>query len=214
MPVIKLNPGQELDIGTPAKFLSVINANGQFVIESPAFGKVAGKVGRQYVLENVGNVTFINPTDGILDIDYEIANIQIFGAGNGTVSIDNKPTIQRIEEAIQVEAQATVEDGKMRQIQPNVLAAINQQTIPAGAVRQFVPARDNTNRRVTIQVISEALTVLRIGADNTITQTQGAIVAGSLDAIGTAVLDTASAIWLRNTSDTDAIVTGMEEYRP
>jgi hypothetical protein len=172
-------------------------------------------VGRQFVLDGITEVQFFNPTDTDIEVDYESANIRIYGSGSGSVNIENAPSIQKIIEPIVVNATSTVEDGKMRLIRANVLIQIEQITLVPNEVKLFVAAREQTSRKVTLQVISDNATELRIGSTNTLTATQGGIIKGSIDAIATAVIENTSAIWLINNSQTEnAIVTGFEEYRP
>jgi len=97
MPAIQLNAGQEKLIQTSGKYLSIINSTGSFAIESPVFGSVRGELGRQFELENVRDVVFINTSDKPLNIEYEVANIKVHISGKaGAVSIDNLPAIQEV----------------------------------------------------------------------------------------------------------------------
>lgn len=207
--------GKDLLVKTSGIYLSIINATAQFAIEIDSHNTVAGKVGRQYDLSNITEVLFVNTGATAVDIEYEIANIKIFGAGNGTVTVENELVITRIVEGIEVSATvSSIEDGKMRNIRSNVLNPLADITIPANSNKLIIAANDVTNRRVTMQVISAALTTLRIGKDNTISAVKGAIIRGSIDDIATAVIENSSAIWVYNDSATVATVTLQEEYRP
>jgi hypothetical protein len=211
--VVKAGRGK--NIKTSGLYLSILDSSGAFEIRSPKTGTLAGKVGRQFVLDGINEVQFFNTSDVDVSVEYESANIRIYGAGSGGVNIENTPSIQKIIEPIVVNATSTVEDGKMRLIRANVLTQIEQITLAPNEVKLFIAARERTSRKVTIQVISANATELRIGSDNTLTATQGGIIKGSIDAIASAVIENTSAIWLINNSQTEtATVTGFEEYRP
>jgi hypothetical protein len=208
--------GDRIPVPVSSRWLNIISVIGVCSLDSPSFQlkAIAVKSSRQYDLDGITEVYFENMGNTPCVVEYEVAGIVVTSSGGGGVVIENRPIIQRIEEAIQVDAQATVEDGKMRIIRANTLIPINQITIAAGAKKEFVPARESTSRRVTLQVISELETELRVGADSTLTATQGAVIKGSIDAIATAVIENTSAVWLINNGLSEATITGYEEYRP
>ncbi|MBU3022879.1 hypothetical protein [Aestuariibacter sp. A3R04] len=205
MPIVTIAAGKERVIQTPAKYLSVIGANGQFVVNAPALGNVIGKIGRQYVLDNITEVLFINDSGDPIEIEYEIANIQIFGSGSGSVSIENKPTIRRIEEAIQVNAAATVENGTVTAQSHDSLIDFDDITIPPGTKIKIIDAEAVNRRTVIMQVISSVTTRLRIGS-NTVTAGRGLVLEGSTDAIASLEFEAITDIYAYNESPDDAVV--------
>jgi len=214
MPEKTIAVGDDLVVKTSGRYLSIINATAQFQI-SGDFGELAGKVGRQYDLVDVSEVLFSNTGESAVTIEFEIANIIVLGAGNGTVTVENEIVVKKIIDGIEVSATvSSIEDGKVRYIQANVLNQFADVTIPANSAAQLIAANDVTNRRVTMQIISAELTTLRIGKDNTIDATKGTLIRGSINDIFTGVIENTSAIWLYNASDDIATITLQEEYRP
>lgn len=213
MPVITIEAGKTRLIQTPAKYLNVIKVSGQIDMHAPEFGTLIAKSGRVFVLDTVTQVELENSTLDEVEIELEVANIEIRGSGGGAVSVENSVTVKRIEEAIAVSAEATVENGSMSIWSSNVLEAVGNVSIPAGQVAQIVPARNQIARRVDMQVISDEITTLHIGSDNTINADKGLIVRGSIDVIGSGTISTSSAIWAYNDSDSTATVAVVEQYR-
>ncbi|WP_416308532.1 hypothetical protein [Neptunicella sp. SCSIO 80796] len=213
MELLTIEAGKSKNVQTSALYLSIISTTGQFIVKSPAFGELAGKVGRQFVLDGISEVEFFNNGLDSIEIEYETANIRIYGAGSGAVNIENTPTIKRIIEPIAVTASATVEDGKVRQIQPDNFAELDQVTINPGETKKVIDAREETSRRVTLYVESAEFTVLRVGGSATLSASQGGIMSGSVDAIGEKEFKTTAAIYMKNTSGTVATISGFEEWR-
>lgn len=214
MPSKQIAVGQELTIQTPAFFLSIINTNSQFSIEAPDFGVLAGKVGRQYELPDTDEVVFINTGDTIVDVEYEVANIKVHGAGNGTVTVENAIVVKRIEEGLSFEATvSTIDDGKVRLIPANVINVFDDVTIQPNSKKLLIAENDQTNRVVALQNISAQVTSLRIGS-TFVSASKGNLIRGSIDAIGSTEIANAAEIWAYNDSDTEATVSVVEEFRP
>lgn len=208
MPIKTIESGKSLAVKTPGLYLSIISTTGQFIIESELFGELVGKVGRQFKLPNVQEVSFRNPGPDAIDVEWEVANIEVFGNGSGAVSIENKPTIKRIEEPIQVTAEATVEDGTVTSQSPTTLGEVDDITVAAGAKVQVLAATAKDRRLVTLQNLSADMTLLRVGGA-TVAAGRGAILRGSLDAIASAELESVAAIYVFNESASPATVSVM-----
>ncbi|AWL11932.1 hypothetical protein HMF8227_01457 [Saliniradius amylolyticus] len=214
MPIKTINPGQELPIKTSGRWLSVINATGQFVVSAPEFGELVGKVSRQYDLASVTEVAFKNEGTDPVEVEYEIANIPVTGSGTGVVTVENDVVVKRIQEGISVSATvSSIEDGKTRHIPANVIQQHPDVVIPAGQSKKLVDARDNTNRLVSVQNISGQMTMVRIG--NSLVDGQGGLMLrGALDAPASTTVSNAAEIWAYNPDGQDATLTVSEEYRP
>ncbi|MGA4606161.1 hypothetical protein [Pseudoalteromonas maricaloris] len=91
-------------VSTAARWLSIINASDTFAIECNAFTDVVGAVGRQYDLEDISTVTFINESDELLHIEYEVANLRITSTASNNVKITNALTIARVLDTLNVRA--------------------------------------------------------------------------------------------------------------
>lgn len=214
MPKKILAVGQEKTIQTPGRFLSIINTTAQFSIESPDFGELAGKVGRQYELPDTTQVVLVNTGDTPVEIEYEVANIKVHGAGNGAVTIENEVVVKRIQEALSFEATIdTLNDGKVRAIQANVINTLDDITIPSGQKVKIIDANDVTNRVVSIQNISDTVTALRVGS-TAVAAGKGKLMRGSINAIAESVIENTAEIYIHNTSGDVAKVSVTEEYRP
>lgn len=214
MPKKDIEVGQELTIQTPAYYLSIINTTAQFSIESPDFGVLAGKVGRQYELPDTAEVVLINNSDAVVEVEYEVANIKVHGAGNGTVTVENAIVVKRIEEGLSFEATvSTIDDGKVRNIPSNVINTFSDVTIPANSKRLIIAANDKTNRVVTLQNISDSVTDLRIGSTD-VTASKGMLMRGSINAISGSSIANAAEIWAYNNTGNVAKVSVVEEFRP
>jgi hypothetical protein len=208
-----IGAGKSISIPTPALYLSIIGSTGNFEIYSPKIGLLAGRIGRQFVLDGVAELEFKNSSANEIEVDYEIANIRIFGSGSGSVDIGNTPSIQRIIDPIDFEATVTFDTGTVAQLAGQVMNTPPHITVPAGQAAQIVAARASVGRQVDLQVISAEITELYLCADNTASNAKGVLCAGNFDFAGSATIKTESAIWAFNDSATDAKVAVMEQYR-
>lgn len=213
MPLVTLAPNEQKLIQTSALYLSIINANGQFVVKAPKLGTLAGLTGRQYVLDGIQEVLLINPNVDDIEVEYEIANIRIYGGGAGVVSIDNKPTIKRIEEPIAVTASATVENGTMAMLSPNNFLAIDDVEIQPDEFKLIVPGREALLRKVLLQNISEEFATVRIGGDNPLLRVEGVSFAGSKLDPASLPISTTAPIYARNNSTKVVKLCGYEVFR-
>jgi hypothetical protein len=139
---ITIQPGKRMNISTSALYLSILNTNGSFEIFAPSIGLLAGKIGRQFVLDGVAEVEFINSGQDAVDIEYETANIRIYGSGSGAVNIENTPSIRRIIEPISVVATATFND-------ENIVAAVDASATEAGTTGLSIVSAVNASTAET-----------------------------------------------------------------
>ena len=214
MPSITLKAGVERTIQTSGLYLSIINATGKFSVESPQFGAVVGEVGRQYELPGITQVTFVNPGDTDLDIEFETANIKVSASGKGIVTVGNEVIVKRIMEAIQVTASATVENGNMARLTGNQFAPLGTTTIPAGQTVKVVNSRQALNRLVTLQLVTDDPTMGEIRLGTTAgTAPAGIFVQGHKDAPGGYEWATEAAVYVHNPTGSPVTLAGGEQWR-
>ena len=213
MPKLFLASGEERTINTSKRYLSIIDSSKSFLISALEMGELVGEVGRQYELENINAVTFKNPANEPIEIDYEIANIKVHISGKGIVSVSNEVTVKRIVEAIQVNANATVENGKMATLVANNSVYSGIIPIPKDTAVLVFPARNAVSRKVTIQVISDVRTTVTVGSSSQMDATKGVILSGYKDAIASLERMTVQPIYVYNSSADTAKIQAFEEYR-
>jgi len=218
MPKKTLQPNDEVLIQTSGKFLSIIDATTAFKIHSPSFGVLVGEVGRQYELTNVSEVTFVNDSGAILNLEYEVANIKVSSGGKGLVSVSNEIVVKRIVEAIQVNATSTVENGKMSKLVSNNFEPISfvNSTIVAGATVKVLAARAALNRLVTIQLITDDVNMGEVRIANSAlnaTATSGIFLQGNKDAPAGYEWETETDIYVHNPTASAVTIAGGEQWR-
>ena len=216
MPEFTLQPNEERRVSTDGLFLSIVEASAKFKVVAPELGgDLIGETGRQFKLPAIVQVWFVNDSGSPIDIEFESSNIEVSNSGKGIVTVGNEIVVKRIVEAIEVNANATVENGKMSNLAATAFLAINDLTIPVGEVRKFANARAMPGRKVIIQTVTDDvdLSILRIGSSAALTANQGIFLQGNLDAVAGYEFDTETAVYIRNVGNKDAVVTGGEQWR-
>ena len=199
MAKIKITANAQRTVKVSGRFLSIINANFNFVVSAPEFGDLVGEVGRQFELESVKEVTFKNETDSQLDLEFEVANIKVHTSGKGIVKVGNEVTVNRIAQRLTVDTERN--NPVNSQSQDDV-------TIPAGQKRKLLDM--NAGRYETLlQVISTTKTKLRIGSSD-VGVNNGVTVSGSESVPGTMSFNDGSELWAFNTSGTTATIAIIE----
>lgn len=216
MPDFTLQPNEERRVSTGGLFLSIVEASAKFKVAAPELGgDLIGETGRQFKLPGISQVLFVNESDSPIDIEFESSNIEVSTSGKGIVTVSNEIVVKRIVEAIQVNANATVENGKMSNLAATAFLAINDLTIPAGEVRKFANARAMPGRKVIIQTVTDDvdLSTIRIGSSAALTANQGVYLQGNLDAVAGYEFDTETTVYIRNVGAKDAVIAGGEQWR-
>ncbi|MEZ7278679.1 hypothetical protein [Pseudoalteromonas sp. 68 DY56-GL68] len=216
MPKITLGAGQERPIITSGKYLSIVNANLPFIV-SGGFGELVGEVNRNFELEEYRDVTFKNVSEHTVELEYEVSNIKVSTGGKGSVSISNAVEVTRIRESIQVDANATVENGKMALLPANNFESLasNKTVLAVGQTLEVFPARDAENRNVLIQVITDTpnFTAVRVGTSATNVGT-GIFLSGNKNAPASREFENmATSIFVKNESDEPVTLAGGEQWR-
>ncbi|MDN3486869.1 hypothetical protein QL989_16140 [Pseudoalteromonas sp. APC 3224] len=216
MPKITLGAGQERPVITSGKYLSIINTNAPFIV-SGGFGELVGEVNRIFELEEYREVTFKNESENLVELEYEVSNIKVHTGGKGSVAISNAVEVTRIRESIQVDANATVENGKMAILPANNFESIapNKTVLAVNQTLEVFPARNAENRNVLIQVITDSpnFTAVRVGTSAQNVNT-GIFLAGNKNAPASKEFENmAASIFVKNESGEPVTLAGGEQWR-
>ena len=219
MPVITLKAGEEQQRPMGARWLSIVEANTRFKIEGE-FGALVGEVGRVIDLESYKQVTFKNESAEPIEFEYETSNVKVYAVGKGVVSVSNAIEVSRIRESIQVDANATVENGKMAILPSNNFESIapNKTVLAVNQTLEVFPARNTENRNVLIQVITDTgetgnFTAVRVGTSALNVDT-GIFLAGNKNAPASKEFENmAASIFVKNESDVPVTLAGGEQWR-
>ena len=219
MPKMTLGAGQERPVITSGKYLSIVEANHPFIV-SGGFGELTGEVNRNFELEEYREVTFKNESENVVELFYEVSNIKVSTGGKGSVSISNAVEVTRIRESIQVDANATVENGKMAILPANNFESIapNKTVLAVNQTLEVFPARNAENRNVLVQLITDTgetgnFTAVRVGTSALNVDT-GIFLSGNKNAPASKEFENmAASIFVKNESDEPVTLAGGEQWR-
>lgn len=205
-----IDPQSRKPLSKSGRYMTVASASAPFLIE--ATGLVAPCYSNSTIdLDGYDNLTLVNNTDSPIQLDYvfNARNPVVFG---GAVEINKPIVVAEIQKSIQVTAQSTVEDGKMRHIVADTFVSYPDVVIPSGSVAKVIDPRVATNRKVMLQVISADWTPVRVGHSSAI-GSQSVYVRGKSTSPGTFVTQNSAALFVRNEGATEALITVTEEYK-
>lgn len=193
MAVYTLQVGESRNIQTPSKFLSILELDGLLSVSSPSYQlkPLRVKPGWQLELDGIPQVTIENVDNAAVTVELQDAGVKISGGGGGSVSITNKPVIQRIEEPLDFEANVTFNGGAVELIASNNLNTLPDVTCAINASTQ-IAAENQTRQSAIIQNQSNEHGV-RIGG-NQVSANRGFI----LEAGATTTLSTRAPIFAYN----------------
>ncbi|PCC12900.1 hypothetical protein [Pseudoalteromonas sp. JB197] len=216
MPRITLKAGEEQQRPMGARWLSIVEANTRFKIEG-GFGSLVGEVGRIFDMEGFNQVTFKNESTEQIEFEYETSNIKVYAVGKGVVSVSNAIEVTRIRESIQVDANATVENGKMAILPANNFESIapNKTVVAPGQTLEIFPARNAENRSVLIQLITDSpnFSAVRVGTSAANVAT-GVFMSGNKNAPASFNFENIAApIFVKNESAENVTLAGGEQWR-
>ncbi|EKO3677625.1 hypothetical protein M3912_002824 [Vibrio metschnikovii] len=127
-------------------------------------------------------------------------------------SDDKNITVQRIIEPIQFEATVNVNDGqKVEVIASSRLNSIADKMLASGE-KLRVTSNSQGREKTMIQVLSDEITLLRVGSVD-ISQNVGAVLVGSVLMPASMVVDSSAAVWVLNTSEKTAKISVTEVLR-
>jgi hypothetical protein len=201
--------GGKVKILTPQRYLKVLNHSGTFEVSVSGQPALDGAA-ESYELGVLANDAFlVNTSNDTITVRYETSDVPT----RGRTSIADTIVVERINQPINVNAKATVEDGKMRRIVANAMISHDDITIAPGQSQLVVAAREATDREVILQLVGTDYTSVRIGADNATSATKGILLAGDINAIATLKQMTTTPLYARNTGANDAVVAVTEVFR-
>ncbi|MBN7820528.1 hypothetical protein [Bowmanella yangjiangensis] len=204
-----LQPGEIQPFNLSGKYLICRRVEGHIVISNPDIGLPETRIKQADVvtLEAVRLIYVKNLDSAPVTLDLQSTTIPIASSDGGAVTISGG-SIDSIRDAIQVTAQATVENGTMTSQSPNAVSDAIDISVAAGAKVQILGSTTKARRVVTLQNISTEPTTLRVGGA-TVAANRGAILRGSIDSIASAEVETVGAVYVHNTSLVAATVSVM-----
>ena len=192
MSKISVQPHSNAQLQTPAKFLSILDASHTFIITVPDNGDVVGATGRQYELDNVNYVIVDNPSDDVLEIEFERSNIRITAIADGNVKVVNKLKVESIEDKVNVK----IDDEVNVLSRTEVGLGLNSfDDVDLDPRESKLVANANPNRKeLILQNTSANPLEVRVGGEN-VGQRNG----GMIKAEGSLVLSNGAAVYAFNT---------------
>lgn len=205
MPIVNIQPNNRFDfnVGGVGKFLLIRFADSGVLLASDDFRASGVQTGDAINVAEFDAMRFENESGEVAKVEYQISDLPV--QTNATQNI----TIQRIIEPIQFEASVKVVDGlQVETIAPAQLNSLADIEISAG---QTVKVSSNLlgRKQTAIQVISDDVTLLRVGGAN-VSASRGAVLNGSILAPAATVIDSSAEVYLHNASGSLAKVSVTE----
>lgn len=209
-----LQAGGVKNLQTPNRWLNVFDASAVFVLSVEGLADMQIKKDWQVDVSSVAQVEVRNDSNEPIDLDIENTPLPVRASGGGAVTIEGKPIIQRIEEAIQVTADATVENGSMKQIVPDAALTLSDVIIEPGQTVKVIDERTGAfNRKVLLQTVSESPTSVRVGFNSTLTSGEGVLMRGYKDSPASVEVNQTTAIFVHNASTETAKISVSEAWK-
>lgn len=203
-----LQPSESFTYETDgSKWLEVRYSSGEIEVSSPTLNPVRLSSGEVYDVSGSSKLTIINVSGEENTISLQTFDRLKVGNLATDVAVTNKVVIDRIEQALTVNAQFD-SNNAIHVVSGGTYKAHADKTVNAKQSRELLPA--NANRKfATIQLISGAVTPVRIG-DATVAANVGSYVSGSLAKPATIEIKTTDAIHAFNDADSEANFTITE----
>lgn len=213
--ILEIPAGQSKTLHATGKYLVLRSTTGAIEISAAGGDGFEMLVGENLEIFDVNKFNIKNITNETVTAVFANPDFKVRSSGGSSVTVVNDIVVKRIEEAIQVTADATVENGSMRLIRANQYIPIADTVIPANDYVQIALTRVVKNRRVTLQSVGvNGVTKLRFGKDATINGGgKGLLLQGDISNPASIIIENESSIFVYNESDNAAIITGVEEYQ-
>lgn len=214
MNLLTIEPGEILPFSLSGRFLICRRIEGVIAISQPDIGLGETRIKQADVitLDNTRSIFIHNKGDSSATIEVQSTAVSIASNDGGTVTIAGG-SIDSIRDSIQVDAQATVENGTMTSQSPDTLNDVVDVVIPAGQRVQVVSADPTKARRVILlQNISATATRLRVGSA-AVAANRGAVLENQADNIASFELECTGAVYVHNASGDPATVSVMHGSR-
>lgn len=218
--MITLKPKESLPIALGKKWLNVFSVSAPIVFKSIEHSmEETLRSAKSYDVEGLFSAQLYNPLDEDVTVDFENSELQ---TASSVTNVGNEPWIAGIRQPIRVDAQATVENGKMSMLGATSMRAVPDITIPSYGIVLFAPARvGRTSRRVTVQIITpdeaiqdpSGLSKIRIGSSSSLKQNEGIYLQGTINSSQGYELETDTPIYIRNMTNDTVVITGAEQWR-
>lgn len=144
------------------KYLEVRFSDGEIEISAPNLSAVRLSSGEVYDVSGVDKLKVRNVSGASNYVSLQTFNRLKVGNLATDVSVVNKLIIQRIEEAIQVEASATVDNGTVHVVPAGSLIDVLDITINPNSSKDVLVA-NAARKSALLQIISATKTPVRIG---------------------------------------------------
>ncbi|CAM3708490.1 hypothetical protein VA7868_02928 [Vibrio aerogenes CECT 7868] len=197
-----VKPSQQIaiSVGGRGRYLIVRSTSAPVFISADGLRPQRLQTGDRINVEQFEQMFIEHHQSDDVNFDYQISDLEHKPAATDDI------VIRRIVEPIQFEAHVKVDDGlKVKTILPAQMSTFDDITIQPG---ESVRLTAGGFRQVTIQVISDEMTKVRIG-DKSTGANRGLLVMGSKSAIGSLSIDYTGELYAYNASQTTAILTIM-----
>ncbi|MBY6095125.1 hypothetical protein [Ferrimonas balearica] len=213
---VTLQSGEIRPFPTGARWLNVISASGAFIIANHDQGlpDTTMKGGWIADVQDFTAVELQNPGAEAVTIELQCSALRIQASGSNSVEVSNAVVVERINQALQVTASATVDGGTMANLSANRHQALATKTINPGETVKLCDARMAAGRAVLMQVLSADDTTAQVRISHEAPgESSGLMLLGSAIAPALHRWAAETAVYMRNTGTAPAIVTGAEIWR-
>lgn len=200
--------GQKVPLHTDGDYLLLRAATGAIELSKNGGQGYGMMVGETIETKTIDKLILNNVSGALNTVVFESVDFEVKSSGVSGVNVLNKPVIQKIEESINVNAQATVDNGTVHVIPAGSVSETPDTTINATTGKQLLAA-NAARKAVIFQVISATKTNVRFGGVN-IAAGRGLMAAGSAAAPAVVVLECKGAIHAYNESASQAKISITE----
>lgn len=194
---MKLNPDTQtpISVGGKGKYLIVRTTSAPVFISADNLKPQRLESGDRINVTEFDKMFLEHRQSQTVTIDYQISDAEIRPASTSGIEV------QRIVEPIQFRATVSVKDGlKVEPLSPNTLTTTPDIEI---APNTKMKIGNSGFKKVSVQVISDDVTTLRIG-DFSVASNRGLLVMGSKQATGALSLDFSGELYAYNASQSTA----------
>ncbi|SHO59140.1 YdcH family protein [Vibrio quintilis] len=198
--IIEAHTKKQISVGGRGRYLIVRASSAPVYVSTDTLRPQRLQTGDRINVEQFNELFVEHHQAGEVTFDYQISDLEHKPAATDDI------VIRKIIEPIQFEAHVKVNDGlKVKTILPAQMSTFDDITIQPG---ERVRLTSGGFRQVTVQVISDAMTKVRIG-DKSTTANRGLLAMGSQSAIGSLSIDFSGEVYGYNASETTAKLTVM-----
>ncbi|CAM3990630.1 hypothetical protein VA7868_04613 [Vibrio aerogenes CECT 7868] len=198
--IIQASTKKQISVGGRGRYLIVRASSAPVYVSTDTLRPQRLQTGDRINVEQFNELFVEHHQSGDVTFDYQISDLEHKPAATDDI------VIRKIIEPIQFEAHVKVDDGlQVKTILPAQMSTFDDITIQPG---ERVRLTRGGFHQVTIQVISDEMTKVRVGDVNA-GASRGLLVMGSKSAIGSLSIDYTGELHAYNASETTAILTIM-----